>query len=80
MRVMTREITPGRPTKRRYAQQEKDQAVRLVFEIRNVLGTTQGTVARIADQLRDGLESPRRWVAEAEVDAGDAPGMSSAER
>jgi hypothetical protein len=31
-------------------------------------------MARIADQLRDGVESPRRSVAEAEVDARDVSG------
>ena len=77
---MTREITPGKPTTRRYTKQEKDQAVRLVFELRKELGTSQGTVVRIADQLGYGTESLRRWVARAEVDAGDAPGMSTAER
>ncbi len=77
---MTREITPGRPTTRRYAKQEKDQAVPLVFELRKELGKSQGTVVRIADQLGYGTESLRRWVAQAEVDAGDAPGMSTAER
>ncbi|MFV1963523.1 MAG: IS3 family transposase, partial [Acidimicrobiia bacterium] len=74
------EITPGKPTTRRYTKQEKDQAVRLVFELRKELGTSQGTVVRIADQLGYGTESLRRWVARAEVDAGDAPGMSTAER
>ena len=77
---MTREITPGRPTTRRYTKDEKDQAVRLVFELRRELGTTQGTVIRIADQLGYGTESVRRWVADAEIEAGDAPGMSAAER
>jgi transposase len=80
MRVMTKEITPGRPTTRRYAKEEKDQAVRLVFELRRELGTTQGTVVRVADQLGYGTESVRRWVAEAEIEAGDAPGMSAVER
>ena len=80
MRVMSTEITPGRPTTRRYTKQEKDQAVRLVFELRKELGTTQGTVVRIADQLGYGSESLRRWVAQAEVDAGDAPGASTVER
>jgi transposase-like protein len=80
MRVMTREITPGRPTTRRYTKQEKDQAVRLVFELRTELGTSQGTVVRIADQLGYGTESVRRWVLDAEIEAGDAPGMSTAER
>jgi hypothetical protein len=44
MRVITAEITPGRPTTRRYTKQEKKQAVRLVFKLRNVPGTRQGTV------------------------------------
>ena len=51
-----------------------------MFELRKELGTTQGTVVRIADQLGYGTESLRRWVAQAEVDAGDAPGMSAVER
>jgi len=80
MRVMTREIAPGKPTTRRYTKQEKDQAVRLVFELRKELGTTQGTVVRIADQLGHGTESLRRWVGDAEIEAGDAPGMSVVER
>ena len=77
---MTKEITPGRPTTRRYTKDEKDQAVSLVFELRKELGTSQGTVVRIADQLGYGSESVRRWVADAEIEAGDAPGMSTAER
>ncbi len=40
MRVMTTEFTPGKPTTRRYTKEEKDQAVRLVFELRTELGTT----------------------------------------
>jgi len=51
-----------------------------VFELRTELGTTQGTVVRIADQLGYGAESVRRWVLDAEIEAGDAPGMSTAER
>jgi hypothetical protein len=50
-----------------------------VFELRRELDTTQGTVVRIADQLGYGSESARRWVADAEIEAGDAPGMSTAD-
>jgi transposase len=71
MRVMTREITPGKPTTRRYTKHEMDQAVRLVFQICKALGTSQGTVIWIADQLQYGTESLRRWVAQADGDAGD---------
>jgi transposase len=80
MRAMSKETTTGKPTTRRYTRDEKDQAVRLVFELRKELGTTQGTVVRIAEQLGYGTESVRRWVMDAEIDAGDAPGMSAAER
>jgi transposase len=51
-----------------------------VFELRKELGTSQGTVVRIADQLGYGTESVRRWVLDAEIEAGDARGMSGVER
>jgi transposase-like protein len=57
-----KEITPGRTTMRRYRKREKDQAVRLMFEICTALGTSQGTVIRIAHQLRCGTESLRRGL------------------
>ena len=77
---MSMEVTPGRPTTRRYSNEEKDQAVRLVFQLRMELGTSQGTVMRVADQLGYGAESVRRWVSQAEIDAGDVAGMSTADR
>ena len=36
-----------------------------------ISNTSRGTVVRIADQLGNGTELLRRWVALAEVDAGD---------
>ena len=57
-----RVMTPRESTTRRYTKQEKDQAVRLVFEFCNALGTTQGTVVRIAGQLAYGTESLRRGL------------------
>jgi len=77
---MSREVTPGKPTTRRYTPEEKDQAVRLVFQLRKELGTKQGTIIRIADQLGYGAESLRRWVAQAEIDSGQAAGMSTVDR
>ena len=69
MRVMTREITSGNPRTRRFSKEERDQAVRLVLEVREELVYDTGHVA--ADQLGYGTESVRRWVAHAEGDAGD---------
>jgi hypothetical protein len=50
MTVMTRTSHQGVPTTRRYTKEEKDQAARLVFELRRELGTSQETVVRIADR------------------------------
>ena len=43
------------------------------------LGDAAGTVARVARQLGYGEESLRRWVAQAEIDAGARAGVSTAE-
>lgn len=76
---MGSETTPGRRTNRRYTTEEKAHAVRLVFQMRQELGTTDGTVARVAAQLGYGRDSVRRWVAQAEIDAEDPASVSSAE-
>ena len=70
----------GKPTTRRYSPEEKDQAVRLVCQLRKELGTSQGTVKRVADQLGYGVESVRLWVNQADIDDGDAAGMSTVDR
>jgi transposase len=80
MRVMGRESTLGKPTTRRYTPDEKAQAVRLVCQLRKELGMSQGTVKRVADQLGYGVESVRTWVRQADIDGGDAAGMSTADR
>jgi transposase len=56
---MGNEGTPGKPTTRRYAPEEKARAVRLVRQLRKELGTTHGTVRRVADQIGCGVESLR---------------------
>ena len=62
---MPREQVPGKPTTRRYSEEEKAQAVRLVRQLRAELGTEHGTIQRVADQLGYGVETVRKW-AEAE--------------
>ena len=52
----------GRPQSRRYTPREKKQAVRMVHALREELGTTQGTVKRVAEQLVYGVDSDRGWV------------------
>lgn len=76
---MPREITPGKSSTRRYTPEGKQQAVRLVRQLAAELGTTHGTVQRVASQLGYGVESVRSWVRQAELDEGVASGVSSQE-
>ncbi len=68
-----------KPTTRRYTPEEKEQAVRMVRTLRAELGTSQGTVKRVATQLGYGVESVRSWVKQAEIDSGQTPGVSTSE-
>jgi transposase len=76
---MGQEMSPGKPTTRRYSQAEKDRAVRAVRQLRKELGTEHGTIKRVADQLGIGTESLRAWVRQADIDAGEKPGTTSAD-
>jgi transposase-like protein len=77
---MSTKSTTQKPTTRRYTPEDKEQAVRMVRALRAELGTSQGTVKRVAGQLGYGVESVRGWVKQAEIDAGEASGVSSAEQ
>jgi transposase len=57
----------------------KARAVRLVMEHRAEYRTRTAAVLAVAKQTGVGKESLRRWVAQAEIDAGEAPGVTSEE-
>jgi len=76
---MPHEMSPGKPTTRRYSQAEKERAVRMVRQLRNELGADHGTIGRVAEQLGIGTESLRSWVTQAEIDDGVKPGVTSVE-
>jgi transposase-like protein len=77
---MPKEIKLGKPTTRRYSEEEKAQAVRLVRQLRRELGSEHGTVQRVADQLGYGVETVRKWVKRADIDEGLKAGTSSEDR
>jgi transposase-like protein len=76
---MPHEMSPGKPTTRRYSEAEKERAVRMVRQLRKELGTEHGTVQRVATQLGIGTESLRGWVKRADIDDGVKPGTTTAD-
>jgi transposase len=64
----------------RYDENTKARAVRLVREHRNDYGSEWAAMRAIAGRLGMSAETLRKWVRQAEVDAGEAAGISSQEK
>jgi transposase len=69
MSVMPKKIDP----------ELRARAVRLVTEHRDQYSSVTEASVAVARQLGVSRESVRRWVAQAEIDAGERPGVSSEE-
>ena len=65
------------PAPKKYPDEVRERAVRMVFEIREQSGQQQGAIARVADKLSVNRETLRNWVRQAEVDGGKRPGTST---
>lgn len=57
----------------------KDRALRMVAEHRADYSSVTAVAKAVADQLGIGKETVRRWVVQADIDAGDRPGVTSEE-
>ncbi|MFC4243541.1 IS3 family transposase [Gryllotalpicola reticulitermitis] len=64
---------------RKYSVELKERATRLAVEARRDPASKVGAIKRIADQLGINPEALRGWVRQAEVDAGEAPGVTTAD-
>ena len=73
------EVLGVSPRSRRYSPEFKERAVRMVRQLRAETGHSHGTIQRVAEQVGCGVESLRTWVKQSEVDAGEVPGVTSAE-
>jgi transposase len=61
----------------RYDENTKARAVRLVREHAGDYGTEWAAMKAISARLGMSAETLRKWVRQAEVDAGEAPGMTT---
>jgi transposase len=64
----------------RYDENTKARAVRLVREHAGDYQTEWSAIKAIAGRLGMSAETLRRWVRQAEIDAGEAAGVSSEEK
>jgi transposase len=68
----------GRPSK--YAPEVKERAIRMVREHRPEYPSQWAAITSIATKLGCTTETLRRWVQQAERDAGARPGLTTDER
>lgn len=64
---------------RKYPEELRQRAIRLVLDAKAEQGSSKGACGRIGKQLAVNPETLRGWVAQAEIDAGTKPGVSTAE-
>jgi transposase len=64
----------------RYDENTKARAVRLVREHRDDYGSEWAAMKAVSGRLGMNAETLRKWVRQAEIDTGEAAGVSSEEK
>lgn len=67
------------PAPKKYPDELRERATRLVIEARRDPASAVGAIRRIAEQLGVHPEALRSWVKQAETDAGQRPGITSSD-
>ena len=67
-------------TQRKYPEELRERAVKMVLEIRGRDGRGHGEIARVGRQLGVRPEALRSWLQQAEIDVGERPGTTTGDR
>jgi len=62
---------------RKYPDELRERAIRLVMDAKKDPASRQSACRRIGEQLGINPEPLRGWVSQAEIDAGDRPGTTT---
>jgi transposase len=65
------------PAQRKYPEELRERAVKMVLEIRDREGKGRGEIARVGRQLGIHPEALRTWIRQAEIDGGTRPGTTT---
>jgi len=65
---------------RKYPEELRERAVKMVFEVREREGKGHGELARIGRQLDVHPEALRSWMQQAEIDGGRRPGTTTEDK
>jgi transposase len=64
---------------RKYPDELRERAVRLVLDVRDDAGSVSAACTRVGEQLGINADTLRGWVKQAEIDSGARPGVSTAD-
>jgi transposase len=65
---------------RKYPDELRDRAVKMVLEIRERDGKGHGEIARVGRQLDVHPEALRSWLKQSEIDKGERPGTTTEDK
>lgn len=65
---------------KRYSQEVRERAVRLVGQSLSQYDSEWAAITAIASKIGCTTETLRKWIRQSEVDAGERPGVSSDEQ
>jgi len=64
---------------KKYPEEVRERAVRLVLDVEEEAGSVTGACRRVGEQLGINADTLRGWAKQAQIDAGLRPGVSTSE-